>query len=483
MSASSQAGAYSPLSVTFSRTDSDQQLGGITVQTPPGLLGVVAHVTRCGEPQASQGACGAESQIGTVAAAAGPGPTPFWITGGRAYLTGPYKGAPFGLSIVVPTKAGPFDLGDEHLRAAVFVDPHTSAITVVSDPLPTMKDGIPFQVKTVNVSINRPQFTFNATNCNAMAIGATISSTQGTAASVSSPYQAHGCASLPFGPELSAEAGGHGSKVGGTSFVVKVKARPGDANIAKTFLQLPIALSSRLSTIQKACLAATFEANPASCGEGSNIGMGIAHTPLLNSPVAGPAYLVSHGNAAFPDVEFVLQGEGVTLILDGKTDIKGGITYSRFETVPDAPVSTFEAVLPAGPHSALTANVPESENFSLCNHTLLMPTEITGQNGAVIRKTTHVALRGCLPSVAISKARVTGNTLLVTFKTGASGTVWLSGYGLRTTHKNLTAGTHQIRVAFTKLGVRRHKHHKRTSVRVKLVVGNQAVTKSITVRL
>jgi hypothetical protein len=71
----------------------------------------------------------------------------------------------------------------------------------------------------------------------------------------------------------------------------------------------------------------------------------------------------------------------------------------------------------------------------------------------------------------------------VTFKTGASGTVWLSGYGLRTTHKNLTAGTHQIRVPFTKLGVRRHKHHKRTSVRVKLVMGNQAVTRSITVRL
>jgi hypothetical protein len=291
---------------------------------------------------------------------------------------------------------------------------------------------------------------------------------------------------LPFHPEFTAEAGGHGSRANGTSFIVKVKATPGEANIAKTFLALPLALSSRLTTIQKACLAATFEANPASCPEGSNIGMAIAHTPLLNSPLVGPAYLVSHGNAAFPDVEFVLQGEGITLILDGKTDIKKGITYSRFETVPDAPVSTFETVLPAGPHSALTPNVPESENYSLCNTSLVIPTEITGQNGAVIKKITNVALIGCAgakPTVKVASAKVSGNALMVTFTTGATGTVWVSGFGLRTTHKNMPAGTHRVRVAFTKLGAQRHKRHKKTSVRVKLVVGKQAVAKATAVRL
>ncbi len=107
----------------------------------------------------------------------------------------------------------------------------------------------------------------------------------------------------------------------------------------------------------------------------------------MRAPSSGPAYLVSHGSAAFPDVEFVLQGEGVTLVLDGKTDIKKGITYSRFESAPDAPFTSFETMLPAGPHSALTANVPEKEHFSLCKASLAMPTEITGQNGAVIRQT------------------------------------------------------------------------------------------------
>ena len=166
------------------------------------------------------------------------------------------------------------------------------------------------------------------------------------------------------------------------------------AGIAKVDLQLPVALSSRLSTLQKACTEAIFKANPASCNEGSVIGYATIHTPVLSNPLSGPAYLVSHGGAAFPDVEFVLQGEGITLVLDGKTDIKAGVTYSRFESAPDAPFTVFETVLPAGPHGVLTANVPERQDYSLCKASLEMPTEITGQNGAVINQTT-IAASGC----------------------------------------------------------------------------------------
>jgi hypothetical protein len=180
------------------------------------------------------------------------------------------------------------------------------------------------------------------------------------------------------------------------------------AGIAKVDLQLPVALSSRLPTLQKACTEAVFDSNPASCDEDSVIGNATIHTPVLKSALTGPAYLVSHGGAAFPDVEFVLQGEGITLVLDGKTDIKDGVTYSRFESTPDAPFTVFETDLPAGPHSVLTPNVAEREDFSLCKASLAMPTMITGQNGAVIDQTTKIALSGCsgvLPSKAVELTR------------------------------------------------------------------------------
>jgi len=479
MTGSSQAGAYSPLSVTFSRTDQDQDLGGITVDMPPGLLAMVSHVAQCEEAQANAGTCPQASEIGTVTTAVGPGPEPFWISGGHAYLTGPYKGAPFGLSVVVPAVAGPFNLGEEVVRSAIYVDPHTSAVTVVSNPLPTMKDGIPFQVRTVNVDVDRSQFTFNATNCNPMAIGATISSTQSTAAAVSSPYQATGCRNLPFKPTFTASTQAHTSKADGASLDVKITSPPGAyANIAKSLTELPTALPSRLTTLQKACVDAVFEANPAACPEGSVVGEAIARTPVLKQPLAGPAYLVSHGGAAFPDLEIVLQGEGVEVVLDGQTDIKNGITKTTFNAVPDAPAETFELNLPEGPHSALAANV------DLCSTTLELPTVLTAQNGAVLKQATRIAVTGCPPTVAITKTKLNGNALLVTVKLSATGTVRLSGEGLRTTTKrNLPAGSHQVRVALTKKGRSLRSHHKNARVHVSLTVGKQAVASTAAVHL
>ena len=387
--ANNQAGGFSPFSVTFSRSDSDQTLGGITVHAPPGLLGKIAGVPQCLEAQANAGTCGAESLIGHTTVGAGPGADPFYV-GGSVYLTGPYKGAPFGLSIVVPVVAGPFNLGTEVVRAAIAVDPYTAQITVTSNPLPTIKQGIPLQIRTVNVTIDRSGFMFNPTNCSQLSVAGTITSTQGASAGVSSPFEAANCANLPFKPKFTASTSGKTSRQNGTSLKVRIVYPGANANLRSVKVKLPKQLPSRLSTLQKACADTVFNVNPAACPAPSRVGTATTTTPVLPVPLSGPVYFVSHGTRKFPDLVMILQGDGVTVILDGETFIsKAGITSSTFRAVPDVPFSSFELNLPKGPYSTLT------NNGNLCKGTLLMPTALTGQNGAVIKQSTKIAVTDC----------------------------------------------------------------------------------------
>jgi hypothetical protein len=353
--------------------------------------------------------------VGTVTVGTGSG-APFYAHG-HAYLAGPYQSAPFSLAIITPAVAGPFDLGTVVVRSALYIDPNTAQVTVRSDPLPTILQGIPLDIRSLSVTMDRPQFTLNPTSCEPMAVAATAIAASSQAA-LSSPFQATHCATLPFKPSFSATTAGNGN-FHGASLDVKIAQAPGEANIHKVDTQLPIALPSRLVTLQKACTEGQFDANPAGCPAGSIVGTATAATPLLNVPLTGPAYLVSHGGAAFPDLDIVLQGEGVKILLTGNTDIKKGITYSRFETVPDAPISSFELNLPGGPGAVLAAtkNLCAPKTVTVTKHLtrrvhgrsrkvaikvkqlvpepLLMPTTITGQNGAVTQQNVKIAVTGC----------------------------------------------------------------------------------------
>jgi hypothetical protein len=387
-----QAGAFTPFELTMTRPDADQTLSQVELQMPRGLLGTLSTVKLCPEPQAALGTCGPESLIGETTVSAGLGNDPYTVTGGKVYITTGYKGAPYGLSIVNPAKAGPFDLGTVVVRATINVDPHTAALTIKSDPLPTIIDGIPLQIQHVNVSVDREKFTFNPTGCNKTAIKGTLSSTEGVAVPVSTSFQVTNCATLAFKPKFTASTSGKTSRANGASLHVKLSYPEGpyDANIAKVKVDLPKQLPSRLTTLQKACPAAVFDANPANCPKASIVATAKAITPVLPVPLTGPAYFVSHGGEAFPDLVVVLQGYGVTVDLVGTTFIsKAGITSSTFKTVPDVPVGTFELTLPEGKYSALAAN------GNLCTSKLAMPTAFVGQNGAEIHQSTPITATGC----------------------------------------------------------------------------------------
>ncbi len=393
--ATNQAGSASQLSVTLSRHDREQRPNALQLTMPPGLLGVIRSVTQCPEPAASTGTCGPDSVIGEATVAVGVGPDPYWVGGGQVFLTGPYHGAPFGLSVVVPAIAGPFNLGNVIVRARISIDPSTAQVTVASDPFPTMLQGVPVNLRTVHIQVSRPGFILNPTNCASLQTTGVVSSNDGATASVASPFEAANCSRLPFRPAFSATTISRTSKAGGASLRVRVASSPGQANIAKVKVSLPKQLPSRLTTLQRACVDAVFKSDPAHCPAESVIGTATAETPLLARPLTGPAILVSHGGAAFPDVVIVLQGEGVVLNLDGNTDIKKGVTTSTFNSVPDAPISTFTLALPRGPHSIFATNLPAKARGILCGQKLVMPTTITGQNGAMATQSTKVGVTGC----------------------------------------------------------------------------------------
>jgi hypothetical protein len=165
------AGKYSPMVFKLTRPDGSARLARIEATLPPGLTAKLAGVARCsdadlakaisreapnrGAAELADPSCPAASEVGTANVGAGAGPTPYY-TQGRAYLAGPYKGAPLSFAIITPAVAGPFDLGTVVVRAAVYVDPETAQPRTVSDPLPQIIDGIPVDVRSVALRLARP---------------------------------------------------------------------------------------------------------------------------------------------------------------------------------------------------------------------------------------------------------------------------------------------------------------------------------------
>lgn len=416
------AGAYGPTSYTFQlvRNGGEQYLSKIRAVLPAGLAGAIPAVTLCGEPRASQGTCPLESQIGTATTSVGAGPDPYTFTG-PVYMTGPYEGAPFGLSVAVPAAAGPFDLGTVVTRTAINLDPYTSRV-IATTTVPKIVGGVPLRLRTVEVTLNRPNFLYNPTNCGPLATESALTSTFGALDSVSTTFQLTGCGALPFKPSFTASTSSKTSKTEGASLLVSVSQKAHEANIASVYTELPVQLPSRLTTIQKACPDATFAANPLGCPVTSQVGTATASTPLLPVKLTGPAFLVSHGGAAFPDLDIVLEGDGVRSILVGNTKITKGITSTNFAALPDVPITGFTLDLPVGPHSALAASgslctttkvvhsqkrvthrvhgrlkhlLTTTSKHAIVPLALVMPTVITAQSGAVVRQGTNIAVAGC----------------------------------------------------------------------------------------
>ena len=391
---SNTAGSSSSFLARIVRSDLDQELRALTVHAPGGVTGRIADVPLCGEQDAAAGSCPASSKIGDVTVGAGAGSNPFFITDGRAYLTGPYKGAPFGLSIVVPAVAGPFDLGTVVVRSAIRVDKHTAEIDIASDPLPRILQGIPLNVRDIRVNVNRPGFFLNATSCAEKAIEATFESTGGLTASASTRYQASDCASLRFQPRMVMTVGGRGHTARGrtTPFTTTLTMpRRGQANLRFVRVTLPRTINARLNTIQDACTRAEFERDLGTCAH-AKAGTAVAITPLLRDPLRGTVFFVKNGNP-IPDLFVALRGQ-VDFDLIGRVSIVNSrLLRTTFATAPDVPIRSFTLRLLGG---ASTASIGALVNLcSARGRRGKAQIDYIAQNGRVRQVGQRMVVKGC----------------------------------------------------------------------------------------
>jgi hypothetical protein len=393
-SESTAAGKYSPFRVVIARTDGQQELKVVNVTLPKGLVGRLAGIPYCGEPElaaaaASSGAaqlakpsCSDESVIGPVTTVSGTGNKPL-VLGGKAYLAGPYKGAPLSLAIVTPAVSGPFDLGTVVVRVALNVDPMTAQINAVSDPIPNVFGGVKLDIRSIDVNVNRHNFMINPTNCAAGATAGTIngggsnpaSSAAWSSYAVSAPFQATGCNTLGFKPSFNARITGATTRAKNPKIRVVVKARSGDANIARTALNLPHSLFLDQSHIKTVCTRVQLAAK--ACPKNSIYGQAEASSPLLKQKLKGPVYLVSSSNK-LPDLLADLNGQ-INIQLDGVISSKHGGLKTVFNNTPDVPLKSFVLNMQGGDKSLL------QNSTNLCKGPQLAILNMKGQNGKTVK--------------------------------------------------------------------------------------------------
>ncbi len=387
------ADLYSPFVLHLKREDGSQELKGLNVALPQGLIAKLAGVGECpeadialarsreheggGAEELASPSCPAASEVGTVTVGAGAGLDPFYATG-HAYLTGPYKGAPLGLAILTPAVAGPYDLGDVVVRAALRLNPETAQVTAISDEIPHILHGIPLDVRSIALSMSRHEFTLNPTNCEKTAIAGEALSVQNQVANLSNPFQVGGCSALGFAPKLALSVRGKARRGANPTFKAVLTMPPGGANIARAAVSLPHSEFLDQAHIRTICTRVQFAAaggHGEACPAASVYGRAEAVTPLLSQPLSGPVYLRSSSHN-LPDLVAALNGQ-IDVDLDGTVDSVHGGIRNRFEVVPDAPVSRFVLEMQGGKKGLL------QNSTDICAAKQRASAEFTAQNGKV----------------------------------------------------------------------------------------------------
>jgi hypothetical protein len=367
------AGAYSSFALKLTRPDGSRQLGAIDTTLPAGLLAKLAGRQPCpeaalaaaaaksGRQEQAAPSCPPASRVGSLDISAGAGPVPYDLTG-SAYLTGPYKGASFSLATITPALAGPFDLGTVINRAALYLDPKSTRVHVVSDPFPQTLQGIGTDLRSVALSLDAPAFVKNPTSCNPLALDGALGAR----------FQVGDCSRLAFAPKLELAALGPAKR--GAHPTLKATLTPGKgnpANLAALSVALPKALGLDKARIKAICSAAQLSA----CPSASAYGAAKVQTPLLADPLQGPVYLRKAGKLT--ELAIDLRSGPLNVVLAGRlTTTKAGVVSVSFTGLPDVPISRFSLEMPGARRGLFKASA------NLCVRPPKASVQIDGQNAA-----------------------------------------------------------------------------------------------------
>ncbi len=469
--ASSQAGGSSPFTFDLTREDRTDVFKNINVTLPGGLLAAVKDVPLCADADANAGSCPVGSRVGSATVAAGSGSSPFYLRDQPVSLTGPYKGASYGLAIAVHAVAGPFDLGTVVVRQALNIDPDDAHVTVVSDPLPTMRDGVPLRVRRINVVVDRPGFMRSPTSCEAKAIGASIGSLAGATVNLSSPFAASACDRLPFAPKLAMRlTGSKETKVGGHPGVeALVTQRPGEAALKSVGVTLPLSLALDPDHAASENLCEYADGLADRCPQKSVIGTATAVSPLLKAPLMGKVFFVKGVRTdpksgrqirTLPTLLLELRGE-VSLNLRASSSVPDNKhLVSTFSMIPDAPVSSFQLKLDSGKNGILVV----TDGANVCAATEKPFLSAVAQNGKRVDRA--MSLTPDCPLAVASKTFTTTSARVKVTGIGA-GTVTISGPGLKTTRRTITAATSATIIAkLTAKGRQTRRAHRDIRIKV-----------------
>jgi len=374
------AAAHSPFALRISRPDRHQEINGLVMKMPPGLLAKIKDVPLCGDLDATRGICPAETRVGTATIGSGAGEHPFHLQGSVS-LTGPYKGAPYGLAITVRAIAGPFDLGTVVVRQAIFVDRKDAHLTVISDPFPTVVQGVPLRIRTIAVDIDRPGFMVNPTSCRQQTITSTMTAPGGAWHQVPTRFQVAGCRALPLRPRMTLKLAGKNERTEGKhpGLRATVTMPGGNANMRKVRVTLPLSLALDPDNANDLC--SYEDGQNVSCPESSVVGSATAVSPLLNKPLHAKVYFVQGirqtpqgPRRTLPTLLIPLRGE-LAIDIRASSAVRKNKLVTTFNGIPDAAIERFELRLKTGKGGILVSNT------NLCRGSHVADYEIDGHNG------------------------------------------------------------------------------------------------------